>query len=272
MRTLYVSDLDGTLLRSDQRTSEYTNRVINALVVKGMLFSYATARSYSTARQVTAGMTAAFPVIVYNGAFIRDNATGEILLENFFAQAEILPVLEELLAAGIRPIVYAYVDGAEKFSYLAREINPATREFVESRAGDPRDRPVATREELVRGKIFYLACIDAPEKLAPFYARFRDAFHCVYQRDVYSGEQWLELMPQAASKANAIRQLKALLGCDAVVVFGDGINDIDMFEDADAAYAVANAVPELKQVATGVIGANDADGVAAWLEAEFAAH
>ena len=29
------------------------------------------------------GMTAAFPLIVYNGAFIKDNATGEMLLENF---------------------------------------------------------------------------------------------------------------------------------------------------------------------------------------------
>lgn len=40
MRTLYVSDLDGTLLRSDERTSGYTNRTVNRLVGEGMLFSY----------------------------------------------------------------------------------------------------------------------------------------------------------------------------------------------------------------------------------------
>ncbi len=51
MRTLYVSDLDGTLLRSDGRTSEYTNRVINRLTEKGMVFSYATARSLTTAKK-----------------------------------------------------------------------------------------------------------------------------------------------------------------------------------------------------------------------------
>ena len=56
MKTLYVSDLDGTLIRSDQRTSAYTNDTINALVKEGMLFSYATARSYSTARKVTEAM------------------------------------------------------------------------------------------------------------------------------------------------------------------------------------------------------------------------
>lgn len=37
-KILYVSDLDGTLLRSNQTTSEYTNRVINELTDKGIFF------------------------------------------------------------------------------------------------------------------------------------------------------------------------------------------------------------------------------------------
>lgn len=52
MKCLYVSDLDGTLLRSNERTSEYTNDVINGLVEKGMIFSYATARSLVTAKRL----------------------------------------------------------------------------------------------------------------------------------------------------------------------------------------------------------------------------
>ena len=42
---------------------------------------------------------------------------------------------------------------------------------------------------------------------------------------------------------------------------------MDLFEAADEAYAVANAADVLKAVATGVIGANDEDGVARWLDA-----
>ena len=76
MRTLYVSDLDGTLLRSNERTSEYTNSVINRLTAQGMLFSYTTARSFHTAKKVTEGMTAKIPLIVYNGAFIITNVSG----------------------------------------------------------------------------------------------------------------------------------------------------------------------------------------------------
>ena len=34
---------------------------------------------------------------------------------------------------------------------------------------------------------------------------------------------------------------------------------------ADECYAVENAVPELKEIATAVIGANDSDGVAKWI-------
>ena len=72
-------------------------------------------------------------------------------------------------------------------------------------------------------------------------------------------------MPKNASKARAVRQLQELLGCGRLVVFGDGVNDLDMFEIADEAYAVENAVPELKAAATGIIGSNNDDGVAKWL-------
>ena len=51
MKTLYISDLDGTLLHSDETISDYTNQVINSLTERGMIFSYATARSYITAKK-----------------------------------------------------------------------------------------------------------------------------------------------------------------------------------------------------------------------------
>jgi hydroxymethylpyrimidine pyrophosphatase-like HAD family hydrolase len=68
-----------------------------------------------------------------------------------------------------------------------------------------------------------------------------------------------------ASKANAVLELKEKLGCEKLVVFGDGKNDLDMFHAADEAYAVQNADKELKAAATAVIGGNNEDGVAKWL-------
>lgn len=264
MKCLYVSDLDGTLLRSEECLSEYTCGVINELTKKGMIFSYATARSLVTAKKVTAGLRARIPLIVYNGAFIRDNVTEEILAADYFGQ-EILHVLDELFRNGIFPIVYAYVDKKEKFSVIQEKCTRGERVFLDSRRGDIRTNIVSAPEELKRGDIFYITCIDEPQKLEPFYVKYRDTFHCVYQRDIYTKEQWLEIMPKAASKANAVMRLKGLLGCDKVIVFGDGKNDIDMFEIADECYAVKNAHEELKEKATAVIESNDDDGVAKWL-------
>ena len=271
MKTLYVSDLDGTLLRSDITISEYTGRTINELAARGMLFSYATARSYSTASKVTRGLNARIPLIVYNGAFVIDNATEEIMISNFFGN-DVQQVLEQLLEAGIYPIVYAFVDGVERFSYIREKCCPGMLEYIDSRAGDRRDHPVGNEAALRAGEIFYITCIGEEEQLAPFYHKYKDTYHCVFQKDVYSGEPWLEIMPQEASKSHATRQLKELLGCDRLVVFGDGRNDIDMFELADEGYAVRNAVDELKAVATAVIGGNDEDGVASWLKAHAQIH
>ena len=263
-RTLYVSDLDGTLLRSDQRTSDYTNSVINRLTEQGMIFSYATARSYHTARRVTAGLNAEIPLIVYNGAFVIDNLTGAHLLENYFDETADR-LLDDLNAHEIYPIVYSFTDGAEKFSFeLATD---GMRFFLDSRKGDIRRNAVASADGLKAGRKFYITCIDVPEKLRPFYDKYRNQYHCVYQRDLYSGAQWLEIMPQAASKSNAVRQLKALLQCDRVTAFGDGRNDIDLFQLADESYAVQNADEELKKYASAVIPSNDEDGVARWLAA-----
>ena len=38
---------------------------------------------------------------------------------------------------------------------------------------------------------------------------------------------------------------------------------------ADEAYAVENAVPELKTLATGIIAGNNDDGVAKWLKEHY---
>ena len=268
MKTLYVSDLDGTLLRSNETTSEYTNSIINALTKKGMFFSYATARSLITAKKVTEGIDAKIPLIVYNGAFIIDNVTNEIITANYFDKA-IINLLNDLFENTVYPIVYAYIDGKEKFSFIPDKCTKGMVFFLDSRKGDIRTNEAAVSDDLKRGDIFYITCIDSPQKLKPLYDKYKYNYHCVYQKDIYSNEQWLEIMPKTVSKSNAIIQLKNLLECEKIVVFGDGKNDIDMFEIADECYAVENAVDELKEIATAVIGNNNEDGVAHWLETEL---
>lgn len=265
MKTLYVSDLDGTLLGSDARVSEFTSAVINKLVENGLLFSYATARSLTTVKQVTQGLKASAPLIVHNGAFIIDNATEKVLRANYF-DGSVQRLLDRLFAANVFPIVYALIDGRERFSYCPHLRTRGMKAFLDMRKGDERTKVADTPEELKRGNIFYITCIDEPEKLLPLYDEYREHYYCVYQKDIYTHEQWLEIMPKAATKSNAMMQVKSMLGCERVIAFGDGKNDIELFKAADESYAVSNANDELKKIATGIIPSNADDGVAKWLK------
>lgn len=269
MKTLYISDLDGTLLTSDQRTSDFTNKTINELINKGMLFSYATARSFNTSKIVTTGLKVKMPIIVYNGTLIKDGTTGDVLIKNTFNKKQAEELLYDLIQNGIYPIVYSFTDGTEHFSYIREKVSKAESEFLFTRKGDPRDRPVESLTELISGEVFYFTCIDDQRKLEPIYNKYKDIHKCFCQRDIYTGEQWLEIIPEAASKANAVKQLKKLTGCDKTVVFGDRINDIDMFLTADESYAVANADSAVKHFATGIIASNNDDGVAKFLLEHF---
>lgn len=264
MSNLYVSDLDGTLLRSNETTSEYTNSAIHSLVERGMLFSYATARSFITAKKATKGIDAKIPLIVYNGALVIDNITEKILIANYFG-SDVFDILDDLFDNGVYPIVYAFIDGKEKFSFVPKLCSRGMQMFLNTRKGDVRTNVVDSTHKLKEGNIFYITCIDAPSTLKPLYEKYKDKYHCVYQTDIYTNKQWLEIMPVQASKANAIKQLQSMLGCSRVIVFGDGKNDIDMFQIADESYAVENAHDDLKKYATDIIPSNDEDGVAQWL-------
>lgn len=265
MKTLYVSDLDGTLLRSNETTSDFTNNTINKLVDEGMIFSYATARSFQTSHKVTKGLNAKIPLIIYNGTMVVDNNDGTFLIKNFFDK-DVESIVKDLLQNEVYPITYAFIDGEEKFSYINEKCTEGMRQFIDTRKNDKRDNPVQDEMGLYKGEMFYITCIGEKDKLEPLYYKYKDKYHCVFQEDIYTKHQWLEIMPKAASKANAIKQLKEQLNCEKLVVFGDGKNDIDMFELADEAYAVDNAVDELKEIATGIIESNNDDGVAKWLK------
>lgn len=267
-KTLYVTDLDGTLLNRRDRINPESIKVINGLVKEGMLFTYATARSLVSATVVTQGLSMDIPIIAYNGAFIIHPSTGEILSKESFAEEEADRVMEALEEYGISVLVYAYVEGVEKVSWLVSRENEGIRRYLSLRKGDRRLRPVATREELYQGDKFYFTCIGEREELQPVYDIFsRNAgFRCIIQQELYRPEYFCEIMPAGATKAKAILKLKKLWNCDRVVSFGDAVNDIPMFEISDECYAVENAVEELKAIATGVIGSNEEDGVAEWLK------
>lgn len=270
MRTLFVSDLDGTLLDAEGRLSNRTRTVLRRMEEEGELITYATARSIHSARIVTEGWMPALPVIVYNGTMLVENETGEPAVFNTFSDDEREWLYRTFRKEKVSPLVYAFVEGQERVSWLASETNAGKAAYLAKRQGDRRLRRCVSEEMLYAGEPFYYTCIGERTELLPLWERLQawGRSQSTFQRELYGqGEWWLEVMPYHATKAHAALQLKERLQCDRMVVFGDGINDLPLFQAADAGYAPANAAEEIKKQAAGILERNDEDGVARWLEA-----
>ena len=265
MKTLYITDLDGTLLKGDQTLSDYTAEALNQILKKGICFSYATARSASTAAKVMEKVKSPSVAVVYNGAFIVDTKSGERILSNAFAQHESKAIIDAALSMSIFPRVYALLDGKERFTYTKEHLETeGAKEYFRTRAGDRRAF-LGEVSDLYEGEIFLVSCCNKKEALLTLYEKLKDICHCHFYKDNYSSDHYLELVPCDATKEKGALKLKEIFGCERIVAFGDGVNDIPLFKAADECYAVENAAPELKEIATAVLGTNEEDSVAKWL-------
>lgn len=270
IKTLYVSDLDGTLLNTHDKISDFSLTAINTLVEKGMLFTYATARSLVSTSVVTKGLTQNMPAIIYNGTFTQYPSTGEILVKNGFSREDQIYTQELMQRLKLYPQVYAVLDGRERLSWCAEHENDGVKRYLSLRVNDKRLRPLpdTQADTLYNGDVFYYTVIGERAELMPLYEAVKDdpRYNVVFQQELYRPEWWLEMMPRAASKASAIKQLKQKLRCERIVSFGDAVNDLPMFAISDESYAPANAVDAVKQAATAVLPlSNEQDAVAHWL-------
>lgn len=269
-KTLYVSDLDGTLLRGNISLSDNTIQTINSLMEKGLMFTYATARSFRSASIVTKGLRLHTPIVLQNGTFIMEPQSGAYLHGCTMEAKALAPVKMLLEREKIPALVYSLLDGRERVSWVRSLENFGICNYWASdvRQNDVRRRPVDSWGELFAGDVFYITVIEREQearKIASACKETGDYCHVGLMKDTYADEWWVEIHRGDVSKAAALKKLKGMIGAEKLVCFGDNLNDMPMFQLADECYAVANAHPDLKKMATGIIGSNEEDGVARWL-------
>lgn len=265
--TLFVSDLDGTLLNTNVKLSDYTRDTINSMISQGVQFTYATARSLSSARVVTKGLDVKMPVIVYNGVFIMDPVSEKILYSNSFEEGVCKNVESILDNSNIFPIVYSLINGKQKVSWFTDRENNGISFYISNRQGDSRLRPLQFGEGIYDGDVFYYTCIGERSILEPVYEQLKkiNGIRVTFSQELYRSEYWLEIMPAKASKAAAIMELKKMKNFEKLITFGDAANDINMFHISDISLAVENAVQEARNEADQILESNDKDGVARWM-------
>lgn len=266
--TLYVTDLDGTLLNGSAKLKPRAAELLNDLIENGTMFSYATARRFRTTGAIMRDVRLNLPVILMNGVFLCDPRTGECLRKNDFGEKQRLLLKETVVRLGEKPMIHSVLDGTLQDSYLVGSETIAG--YVKDHRDDPSMRPVGDYDALFEGEPFYAVFIN-PTNQAALDRVFTEenGFSSVYYADVYhEGDYWYEVFSSTASKANAVLQLKELVGADEVVCFGDNGNDLPMFRVADRCYAVENAIETVKAAADGIVPSNESMGVPRFIERE----
>ncbi len=274
MKTLYVSDLDGTLLNKDAVLSPYTIHTINELLQKGLHFSVATARSAATVRKILEPLHLSIPVVLMNGVVIYDLKADEYLNINYLSKSSLDYIYQTLQSFSLSGFLYEIKENT-LCTYYENLHNKAMKEFHDERVTlyNKKFTQVEDLKDVIGTHTIYLTIMDQEERLAPVYDQLslHPDLSLAFYKDIYSKEEgwYLEIFSVKATKYNAVTYLRNHFQYEKIVGFGDNTNDLPLFKACDTALAVGNAKEEVKEVADRIIESNLDDGVANYIRREF---
>ena len=269
---LFISDLDGTLLLPNGTFPEEFKYRLNKLISDGMRFTIATARNYDSAHPILKGLDIKFPVVLFNGVYLADFHSGEILEHTQFIDKTVIDSMLNLAKINkIEPFIYTF--GNQHQVYYRKTTNTGSTAYLNSLKKDDRVRQVSEfvfqEDENISGFLL----IGTLENLNPIYHGLKenhfDHLNLYFAEDVsMKGYYWLQSFHQQANKGNMVERLVKRLNfpLSKTLVFGDYLNDLDMFRVARYSVAMENALPEVKESANKIIGHNSQGAVLDFLE------
>lgn len=272
MKTLFLTDLDGTFLNKNAKVSKTSAEIINDLTKQGLLFSIATARTYATVIPLFKNVDLRLPLVLMNGVCIYDPVHKEtVSLHPIDAKTghEI-----DALFSKYNKNPLMYFENGNKLTVRYKKFdNQYIESYVTEREAffNKSFEKVDSFDFENGGNFVYIVTLDKKEALENIYFEMkeRNDINCNFYCDNYTNCFFLEAMRSKISKGGGAVELKNLLGVDKIIAFGDNMNDIPIFKVADECYAVENACDELKKIATQVIGNNNDDSVAKFIQKRF---
>ncbi len=273
MRTLYMTDLDGTLLRSDKTVSAKSVAVFKELAAAGCLFSVCTARGlHGIAMLPLQDIPFTAPMVLMNGVLLFDPHTKRLVERLEMPPAVIARVVAICERHGKAPFIYRPEGERLVTDYIA-PTSQGEREFLEARIPRfPEEFRQLSAHDLTRSGV-YFTMQDTHERLSALrqelQATVPEVGSVLYKDNYLPGNWFLEIFDCHAGKDNGVKRVQALTGADRLVVFGDNTNDLPMLEVADIACVVSTGVEMARRAADVIIGSHDEDGVALFMQQDF---
>ncbi len=256
---MFITDLDGTLLRDDKRLADADISALEALGARGIPRIVATGRSWDSFREIMEKLGFMGPGRVLPVDYVIFSTGAGIMA---FPQADLIRQ-SSLDGSDVDRIIRYFEE--QGLDYMVHKAIPRTREFVFRSHG--RSNPdFWSRIELYRhcasamgpGKINgfgratqVLAIV--PKSEAPGVVtkalQALTGFSVIKATSPLDNQSvWIEVFPRCVSKSQTASWLGTRLGVDPanVVALGNDYNDLDLLDWAGRGFVVDNAPADLK--------------------------
>ena len=238
MTKMIVVDLDGTLLTSKKKVSDFTKKYLSELRKQGYIVTIATGRFFGSAIKAT------------DSAIFRADISSD----------------------AITKFVNLYNEDCVNQVDVSHHshINRLTEEYFEKhffKVTNNIDEVIKDNKNVFHMEVY----VNEKDKLDYIFNRIINEIpelEIYIMQDSYSEYQWIEAMKKGCSKFNAISYLADYLGINNndIIAFGDGLNDVDMIKNVGVGVAINSALDEVKNNAKYVTDEdNNNDGVAKFL-------
>jgi hypothetical protein len=268
---LLALDADGTVLDPAGELRSTVRQAVVAVQQRGLRVVLCTGRRFRTARPLAQELQLHTPLVVHNGALMKDPVTGETLYQTYMPIGLYQQALRHLRPLGA-PMVYidAFHEQIDILTEDMERAHPFQREYLQDNLAYCRIvRDIDTPPPC--GVIMTSIMADKAS-LQTSYSQITAALGKQARVNMLMNKNYqgyiLEILHPTASKWKALRQLAAREGIPpkAIIAVGDDDNDLEMIRHAGLGIAMGNAEETIKAVADYVTDSNAEDGLVQALE------
>jgi Cof subfamily protein (haloacid dehalogenase superfamily) len=273
---LIAIDLDGTLLSPSSQVTARTKAAIHRALEARLLICFATGRNFTESQTVLDAIEHYDSAVFVGGAMVIDTRQRVTLhrtvmdpelareLCGFFeSHGHAALALQDTEAAGVDYLISSELpQHFDTDQWLKR--TGASAKLTTGLAGNPHPHTVR------------VGIVALPDIAKSIHAELQRIFgerifsHCFGGGEV----SVIEVFDPSVNKWQGILHVaqRHHIKPEEIIAIGDEINDITMVKNAGLGVAMGNARPELLKYAKRIIGRNDEDGLAVFLEELLATH
>jgi len=263
---LIVADIDGTLLNDNGEVGSESKKLVKELMKLNVMVSFATGRLHSAVTEIAKELSLNGYIISLDGALIKNYTSDKTIYESYLSTNQVKKSIE-LSEKNLVNIVLCRASAiyfTENNSVIPSLLSKYGASYIK----------VDSYQEYISGTLEIVCSSDIKESIKQMEEKFNFPYTLGCNTSYFRSKKnenifYLEIRKAGSSKGKAVRRILKHLSIKPTqtAVVGDWYNDITMFQTKAVKVAMANAIPELLNIADIVTAkSNKEDGIAEFFE------